>query len=45
MSLVPTALLSMFLATQAPAPPLTLPEILARVAEEADVLEQNAPKP
>ena len=44
MSLVPTALLSMFLATQAPAPPLTLPEILARVAEEADVLEQNAPK-
>ena len=44
MSPVPTALLSMFLATQAPAPPLTLPEILARVAEEADVLEQNAPK-
>ena len=38
------ALLSMLLATQAPAPQPTLPEILARVAEEAEVLEQNAPK-
>jgi hypothetical protein len=44
MSLVPAALLSMLLATQAPAPPPTQPEILARVAEEAEVLEQNAPK-
>jgi hypothetical protein len=44
MSLVPAALLSMLLATQAPAPPPTLPEILARVAEEAEVLGQNAPK-
>jgi hypothetical protein len=44
MSLVPAALLSMLLATQAPTPPPTLPEILARVAEEAEVLEQNAPK-
>jgi hypothetical protein len=38
------ALLSMLLATQAPAPQPTLPEILARVAEEAEVLDQNAPK-
>jgi hypothetical protein len=44
MSLVPAALLSMLLATQTPAPQPTLPEILARVAEEAEVLEQNAPK-
>jgi hypothetical protein len=44
MSLLPAALLSMLLATQAPAPQPTLPEILARVAEEAEVLEQNAPK-
>jgi hypothetical protein len=34
----------MFLASQAPAPLLTLPEILDRVAEEAEVLEQSAPK-
>jgi hypothetical protein len=38
------AWLSMLLATQAPAPQPTLPEILDRVAEEAEVLEQNAPK-
>ncbi|MGA2724277.1 MAG: hypothetical protein ABSG79_17945 [Bryobacteraceae bacterium] len=44
MSLVPAVLLSMLLAAQAPAPQLTLPEILDRVAEEAEVLEQNAPK-
>jgi hypothetical protein len=44
MSLVPAALLSALLATQAPAPQPTLPEILARVAEEAEVLAQNAPK-
>jgi hypothetical protein len=44
MSLVPAALLFMLLATQVPAPQLTLREILARVAEEAEVLEQNAPK-
>jgi hypothetical protein len=44
MPLVPAALLSMLLAAQAPAPPPTLPEILARVAEEAEVLAQNAPK-
>ena len=42
--LLPAALLSMLLATQAPAPQPTLPEILARVAEEAEVLAQNAPK-
>jgi hypothetical protein len=44
MSLFPAALLSMLLAIQAPAPQPTLPEILDRVAEEAEVLEQNAPK-
>ena len=44
MSLFPAALLSMLLAAQAPVQPPTLPEILARVAEEAEVLEQNAPK-
>ena len=44
MSLLPAALLSALLATQAPSPAPTLPEILARVAEEAEVLEQNAPK-
>jgi hypothetical protein len=44
MSLLPAALLAMLLTPQAPAPPPTLPEILARVAEEAEVLEQNAPK-
>ena len=44
MSLVPAALLSMLLASQAPAPPPTIPEILSRVAEEAEVLEQNVPK-
>jgi hypothetical protein len=44
MSLVPAALLSMLLVAQAPPPQPTQPEILARVAEEADVLAQNAPK-
>jgi hypothetical protein len=44
MWLLPAALLYMLLATQAPAPQPTLHEILARVAEEAEVLEQNAPK-
>jgi len=44
MSLLPAALLAMILALQAPAPPPTLPEILARVAEEAEVLAQNVPK-
>jgi hypothetical protein len=44
MSLLSAALLSVLLTTQAPAPQPTLPEILARVAEEAEVLEQNAPK-
>jgi hypothetical protein len=44
MSLLPAALLAMLLALQAPAPPPALPEILARVAEEAEVLAQNAPK-
>ena len=34
----------MLLAAQAPAPQPTVPEILARVAEEAEVLAQNAPK-
>jgi hypothetical protein len=44
MPLHPAALLSLLLATQAPAPQPTLPEILARVAEEAEVLAQNVPK-
>jgi hypothetical protein len=44
MLLLPAALLFPLLAAQAPAPPPTVPEILARVAEEAEVLEQNAPK-
>ena len=44
MSLVPAALLSLLLAPQPPAPPPTLPEILSRIAEEAEVLEQNVPK-
>ena len=44
MSPLPAALLSVLLTAQAPAPQPTLPEILARVAEEAEVLEQNAPK-
>jgi hypothetical protein len=44
MWLLPAALLSTLLAAQAPAPQPTLSEILARVAEEAEVLEQNAPK-
>jgi hypothetical protein len=44
MSLLPAALLSMFFAAQPPAQQPTLPEILARVAEEAEVLAQNAPK-
>ncbi len=44
MSVLPAILLSMLLAAQAPAPQPTLPEILARIAEEAEVLEQNAPK-
>jgi hypothetical protein len=44
MSLFPAAVLSMLLTAQTPGPPPTLPEILARVAEEAEVLEQNAPK-
>jgi hypothetical protein len=44
MSLLPAALLFMLLVAQAPAPVPTLPEILDRVAEEADVLQQNAPK-
>jgi hypothetical protein len=34
----------MLLSAQVPPPQPTLPEILARVAEEAEVLEQNAPK-
>jgi hypothetical protein len=44
MSPLPVALMSMLLAAQTPAPQPTLPEILARVAEEAEVLAQNAPK-
>jgi hypothetical protein len=44
MVLLLAALLSMLLLSQVPAQQLTLPEILARVAEEAEVLEQNAPK-
>jgi len=44
MPLFPAALLSLLLATQAPVPQPTVPEILARVAEEAEVLAQNAPK-
>jgi hypothetical protein len=44
MSLLPAALLFMLLVAQAPAPVPTQPEILDRVAEEADVLQQNAPK-
>ena len=44
MSLLPAVLLSTLLTTQASASPPTMPEILARVAEEAEVLQQNAPK-
>ena len=44
MLLLPAALLFTLLATQAPAPLPTMPEILARVAEEAEVLEQSVPK-
>ena len=44
MSPLPAALFSMLLAAQVPAPLPTLPEILSRVAEEAEVLQQNAPK-
>ena len=36
--------LSLFLAVQEPAAPPSLPEILSRAAEEAEVLAQNAPK-
>ena len=44
MPLIRAALLAMLLSAQVPPPQPTLPEILARVAEEAEVLEQNAPK-
>src|SRR6266700_6129271 len=36
--------LTLFLAAQEPAPSRSLPEILSRSAEEAEVLSQNAPR-
>ncbi len=43
MSLPPAALMAALLAAQTPAPPLP-PDILFRVAEEAETLQQNVPK-